>query len=119
MSLNVRIYHNPHCSKSRETLALLEARGLVPELVAYLSTPPSAEVLAALASKLGIAPHGLLRTKEAAYVRLGLTAQSSSAELFAAIAQEPALLERPIVEVGDRAVFGRPPEAVLALLEAP
>jgi arsenate reductase len=112
----VVIYHNPRCTKSRETLALLQAHGVNPQVVEYLQTPLRAAELKVLIGKLGIEPHGLLRTKEAAYRELNLSPKSSLDTITAAIAQEPILMERPVVVVGDQAVLGRPPENVLALL---
>jgi len=112
----VRIYHNPRCSKSRETLALLREHGIEPEIVEYLKTPPRVEELEELLDKLGVEPHALLRSKEEPYARLGLSPKSTRAQVAEAIAQEPILLERPVVVVGKRAAIGRPPEAVLALL---
>lgn len=114
---SVRIYHNPRCSKSRETLALLKAHGVEPEVVEYLKTPPSAAEVKRLIAKLGISPHALLRSGEPAYRERGLTVASSLDEIAEAIAEEPVLLERPVVVVGDRAAIGRPPTSVLALLE--
>ncbi|MDB4989723.1 MAG: arsC [Myxococcaceae bacterium] len=113
---SARMYHNPRCSKSRETLALLEQHHVEVELVEYLKTPPSAREVKALIAKLGVAPHALLRFKEAAYQTLGLSSASSLDAIAKAIAEEPSLLERPIVVVGDKAVIARPPESVLALL---
>ena len=112
----VRIYHNPRCSKSRETLALLREQGVEPEVVDYLKTPPSAAELRGLAKKLGAGPHALLRSKEPAYAAAGLGPDSDLDEVVAAIVKEPVLLERPVVVVGERAAIGRPPERVLALL---
>lgn len=113
---SVRIYHNPRCSKSRETLALLREHDVEPEVVDYLKTPPSAEEVKGLIKKLGIAPHALLRTKEPAYAELGLSVSSSLDQVAHAIAGAPSLLERPVVVVGKKAAIGRPPQAVLALL---
>jgi arsenate reductase (glutaredoxin) len=115
--VNVRIYHNPRCSKSRETLALLESRGVEPEVVEYLKTPLTALEVKRLIGKLGIAPGQLLRSGEDAYKTLKLSKASSLEQVSAAIANHPVLLERPIVEVGDRAAIGRPPENVLPLLK--
>jgi arsenate reductase len=114
--VKVRIYHNPRCTKSRETLALLREHELEPEIVEYLKDPPSAAELEQLIDKLGIEPHALLRTKEAPYAELGLSKQSTRAQIVQAIVQHPVLLERPIVVVGKRAAIGRPPENVLPLL---
>lgn len=112
----VRIYHNPRCTKSRETLALLRERGVEPEIVEYLKQPPTASELEDLIAKLGIQPHDLLRTKEEPYAKLKLGPQSTRAQIVKAIASEPVLLERPIVVVGKRAAIGRPPENVLKIL---
>jgi arsenate reductase len=112
----VRIYHNPRCTKSRETLALLRDKGVDPEVVEYLKTPPTVSEVKALIGKLNIAPGALLRTKEEPYATLGLSPTSSLDAVARAIAKEPVLLERPVVVVGDKAAIGRPPEKVLALL---
>ncbi|PZL88170.1 arsenate reductase (glutaredoxin) [Pantoea sp. ARC270] len=112
----VTIYHNPRCSKSRETLALLNARGLTPEVVLYLQTPPDRETLQSLMQKLGMqSARQLMRTKEALYSELALSDKEESA-LLDALAAHPKLLERPIVIKGDRARIGRPAEAVLDIL---
>lgn len=113
----VRIYHNPRCTKSRETLALLAEHGVEPEVIDYLKEPPSEQEVEQLIDKLDIEPHALLRTKEAPYAELGLSKKSARAQVARAIAQHPILLERPIVVVGKRAAIGRPPEIVLPLLE--
>lgn len=112
-----QIYHNPRCSKSRNTLALLQEHGVEPEVVLYLETPPDAAGLRDLLAKLGKTPAELLRKGEAEYRELGLGAGSSDEELLAAMAGHPKLIERPIVVRGERAVLGRPPENVLALLD--
>jgi arsenate reductase len=112
----VRMYHNPRCSKSRETLALLREHGVEPEIVEYLKEPPTAAEVVELIGKLKLDPHALLRTKEEPYARLKLSPKSSQAAIAKAIASEPVLLERPIVVVGQRAALGRPPENVLSLL---
>jgi len=112
----VTLYHNPRCSKSRETLALLTAHGVEPEIVRYLESPPDRDTLQILLQKLGMAStRQLMRTKEDLYQQLGLE-NASESELLDALAAHPALLERPIVINGDRARLGRPPEAVLAIL---
>ena len=112
-----RLYHNPRCSKSREALQLLQQRGVEPEVVRYLEQPLDAAQLAALHRKLGGGVRAMLRSGEAEYAELGLDDPSLGDEqLLAAIAAHPRLLQRPILEVGGRAVIGRPPEAVLALL---
>lgn len=114
--MRVVIYHNPRCSKSRETLALLRDRGVTPEVIEYLKTPPSADEFLALARKVGLEPHALLRTKEGAYAARGLGPTSSPEAIARAVAEDPILLERPIVVVGKKAALGRPPENVLELL---
>lgn len=114
---DLTLYHNPRCSKSRGALELIEARGLTPNLVRYLETPLNAAQIKALLGKLGISARQLLRTGEDEYKMLQLADESlSEAQLIDAIAQHPKLMERPILEVGDKAVIGRPPENVLELL---
>lgn len=114
--MSVRIYHNPRCSKSRQTLALIEEAGVEPDIMLYLETPPGADELRSLLKKLGIGAHELLRKNEAEYKEAGLSADSSEDDIIAAMQKYPKLIERPIVVKGDRAVLGRPPENVLALL---
>jgi len=114
---NVTIFHNPRCSKSRQTLALLEENGVEPSIVKYLETPPSADELKAVLSKLGISARELLRTKEAEYKEAGLDNQElSEDEVIARMIEFPKLIERPIVIKGDAARIGRPPESVLEIL---
>ncbi|MEI8393521.1 MAG: arsenate reductase (glutaredoxin) [Rhodospirillaceae bacterium] len=109
------IYHNPKCSKSRETLELLRSRGLEPRIVEYLKEPPDRRTLTGLLGLLGLTPRQLLRAKEAAEV--GLDAPSlSDDDLIAGMCANPRTIERPIVVVGNRAVLGRPPEKVLEIL---
>ena len=111
------IYHNPRCSKSRQTLQLLQDNGVEPEVVLYLETPPSAETLVELLNKLGIGARDLLRTGEDAYKELQLKdPQLTDAQLIEAMTSHPKLIQRPIVVCDDRAVLGRPPENVLELL---
>ncbi len=111
------IYHNPRCSKSRQTLALLEENGVSPDVVLYLDTPPTAAELKALLGKLGIQARALLRKAEDAYKAEGLAdAGLDDDALVAAMVAHPKLIERPIVVKGERAVLGRPPENVLELL---
>jgi arsenate reductase len=112
-----RIYHNPRCSKSRATLALLQKHGEVPEIVEYLKTPPDAATLRKLLDKLGLQARDIVRTNEAAFKASGLSLASPPDELIALIVREPKVLQRPIVELGDRARIGRPPERVLEILE--
>lgn len=114
---DLMLYHNPRCSKSRSALELLQARGLAPEVVLYLETPPDAVQLRDVLSKLGMGARQLLRTGEDAYKELNLADQSLTDEqLIAAMVAHPKLIERPILVAGDKAVIGRPPENVLELL---
>ncbi|MGE1154049.1 arsenate reductase (glutaredoxin) [Pseudomonas kitaguniensis] len=114
---DLTLYHNPRCSKSRGALELLEARGLNPSVVRYLETPLDATQLKALLGKLGIGARQLLRTGEDEYTTLNLAdASLSEAQLIAAIAAHPKLMERPILETADKAVIGRPPENLLEIL---
>lgn len=112
-----RMYHNPRCSKSRAALALLRDRGIEPEIVEYLKTPPDLETLRALVGMLGIRPRELLRTGEAEYRELGLDDPGLPDErILQAMVDHPRLIERPIVVQGGRARLGRPPERVLEVL---
>ena len=114
---DLTLYHHPRCSKSRGALELLQARGLAPTVVKYLEEPLNAAQLQGLLGKLGISARQLLRTGEDEYKSLNLAdASLSEAQLIAAIAQHPKLMERPILETADKAVIGRPPEAILELL---
>ena len=113
----VTIYHNPRCSKSRQTLQLLRDRGIEPEVVEYLKTPPGADELDAVLAKLGIEPRALMRTKEAAYREAGMADDGLSRRaLIDLMVANPIVIERPIVVNGARAALGRPPESVLAIL---
>ncbi len=114
---DVTIYHNPQCSKSRETLGLLRQRGLEPTVVEYLKSPPDQETLDRLLRLLEIEPADLLRSKEKEYENLGLAGKLDNREaLVGAMAAHPILIERPIVVAGDRARLGRPPQQVLEIL---
>jgi len=113
----VTIYHNPRCSKSRQTLALLTARGITPRVVHYLDTPPNAATLTRLLKLLSMRPRELMRTHEQPYAELQLDeARRTDDELIAAMVGHPVLIERPIVEANGRAVIGRPPENVLQII---
>jgi arsenate reductase (glutaredoxin) len=115
--MDVRIYHNSRCSKSRGTLELLQARGIEPDVVNYLETPPSAGELKGLLHLLGMTPRQLLRTGEAEYKALGLAEAAMDDEaILQAMVTHPKLIERPIVVANGKAAIGRPPEAVLAIL---
>ena len=112
-----RIYHNPRCSKSRQTLELLRAEGVEPEIELYLETPLDAETIANLPGKLGITAAQLVRRSEQDFKDNNLgRADITEDELIAAMVKYPKLIERPIVVSGNRAVLGRPPENVLELL---
>ncbi|MEH0832263.1 arsenate reductase (glutaredoxin) [Pectobacterium cacticida] len=117
-SASVTIYHNPRCSKSRETLALLQERNITPNIVLYLDTPPDAATLAQLVRQLGFSSaRQLMRTKEEVYRQLALSAPSlTEAQLIQAMVNNPKLIERPIVVAGGQARIGRPPEQVLDIL---
>jgi len=115
--MGVTIYHNPRCSKSRATLDLLRARGVEPQIIEYLSEPPSAQHLGQILDRLGLDPRALMRKKEAPYKELGLDDPAlSRAALIRAMVENPILIERPIVLNGAKAALGRPPEAVLEIL---
>jgi len=115
--MTVTIYHNPRCSKSRATLALLRERGVEPHIVEYLKDPPDAAELGRILRMLGKEPRDLLRRKEAAWKEAGLDDPSlDRAALIAAMVEHPILIERPIVVSGAKAAIGRPPEAVLDIL---
>lgn len=112
----VTIYHNPRCTKSRQTLQLLRERGIEPQIIEYLKTPPSQDTLKQLLTQLDLEPRQLLRKKEAK--ELGLDDPSlGRARLIQAMVENPRVLERPIVVVGHRAALGRPPENVLDILQ--
>jgi arsenate reductase len=115
--LRTTIYHNPRCSKSRQTLALLEERGISPRVVDYLKTPPSAAELKAILKKLGLRPRDLMRKGEPLYAELGLKDRDLDDDaLIALMVANPILIERPIVVSGGKAALGRPPESVLEIL---
>lgn len=113
----VTIYHNPRCTKSRQTLALLEQRGIKPKIIEYLDNPPSAAELKHLLKLLGIPARELLRKKEDEYHQAKLDDPSlSDAEIINAMIKHPRLIERPIVVTGNKAAIGRPPENALKIL---
>ena len=113
----MKIYHNPRCSKSRQTLHLLEERNLSAEVVEYLKTPPNSKELSEILDMLGLEPRQLMRLKEAEYKELGLDDDSLSREqLIEAMVANPKLIERPIVINNGKAAIGRPPETVLEIL---
>lgn len=113
----MKLYHNPRCRKSRETLALLEKEGHDPEVVLYLETPPSAEELDGILTMLGMEPRELMRKKEAEYKEVKAdNPELSREQLIALMVETPKLIERPILVVNGEAALGRPPENVLTIL---
>jgi arsenate reductase len=113
----ITLYHNPRCSKSRDALALLREHGHEPEVVLYLETPPTTKQLKVLLAQLGISARELLRKGEDAYKELNLANEKlSEAALVKAMVENPKLIERPIAILGDKAVIGRPPAKILALI---
>lgn len=112
--MTVTIYHNPRCSKSRDALKLIEARGIAPVIVEYLADPPNAAELARIVKLLGMTPKQILRPKEAK--EAGIDPALDDRALIARMVANPAVIERPIVIAGDKAVVGRPPEKVLEIL---
>ncbi len=115
--MSVTIYHNPRCSKSRQTLALLTERGVEPRIVEYLSAPPEAAELKRILGLLAMAPRDLMRKKEEPYAAKALADEGlSEDDLVAAMIADPILIERPIVLANGKAAIGRPPEKVLEIL---
>ncbi len=110
-----KIYHNPGCSKSRAALRLLQEQGIDPQIILYLETPPSPIELAELLDKLVLQPAALIRRSEPQLENLDVDSLSDD-ELLRLMSTQPILIERPIIVRGDRAIIGRPPERVLALL---
>lgn len=115
--MSVSIYHNPRCSKSRQTLQLLQEQGVEPEVIKYLETPPDRDTLVKILDMLGLEPRDLMRRKEAEYKANGLDdPQLSRDQLIDAMLAHPKLIERPIVVKEGKAALGRPPEQVLEIL---
>lgn len=116
-SETLTIYHNPSCSKSRETLDILNQHNANPEIIEYLDNPPTKNDISNMVKMLGVAPAELLRTTEAAYINAGYNTElMSDEEIIEAIVQHPSLLQRPIIIYGDKAVIGRPPIKVLDII---
>ncbi len=114
--MSVTIYHNPRCSKSRQTLELLKNNGIEPTVVEYLTETPSADELRRIIALLGMTPKDLMRSKEAN--EAGLDAKSmSDDQLIDGMVRNPIVIQRPIVVTEDRAAIGRPPESVLDILK--
>ena len=115
--MTATIYHNPKCSKSRQTLELLKENGITPTIIEYLKTPPTAEELKKILAQLEMSPRDLMRKKEGIYSELKLDDSSlSNDDLIGFMIQHPILIERPIVLTNGKAVLGRPPELVLDIL---
>lgn len=115
--MTITIWHNPRCSKSRETLELIRKKGVEPAIRDYLKQPPSKAEIEKLIDLVGGDPHALIRDGEAEFKALGRKkGDLGKADVAKAIAAHPILLQRPIVVAGARAAIGRPPEAVLPLL---
>lgn len=115
--MSVTIWHNPRCSKSRQTLQLLKDRGIEPDVVEYLKLPPSSDAIQDALKKLNMAPRDLMRRKEAPYKENGLDdAGLSDDALVQAMHDNPVLIERPVVLANGKAAVGRPPEQVLEIL---
>jgi len=113
---NIKIWHNPRCSKSRASFALLEEKNIEAEVIKYLDTPPTEDELKALLVMLGMQPRELMRTKEDIYKELNLKDENDNATLIQAMVNHPKLIERPIIIKDDKAVIGRPIENVVELL---
>lgn len=114
--MSITIYHNPRCSKSRQTLELIRENGIEPTVIEYLKTPLSTEGIQELLKKLDMDATDLVRRNEKVFDEMGLDGADADT-LITALSTEPRLLQRPIVVAGERACLGRPPENVLALLE--
>ena len=115
--MSVTIYHNPRCSKSRQTLNLLQERGIQPTIIEYLETPPSAKKLGEILVMLGLRPRELMRNKEDVYAASSLDNPNlSDDDLIEAMIKHPILIERPIILANDKATIGRPPEQVFEII---
>ena len=114
--MTITIYHNPRCSKSRQTLALIQEKGIEPEIIEYLNSPPSEAELNHILTMLGKDPEELMRRGEQEYKDHFKGRDLSRAEAISLMAQYPKVIERPIVVNGDKAAVGRPPESVLEIL---
>ena len=115
--MTVTIFHNPRCSKSRQTLELLKSNDVEPNIVEYLKTPPTSAELSNIIKMLGVDIRDIIRTKESEYKEVGADNKSlSDSELLSILVATPKLIERPIVITGNKAAIGRPPENVLSIL---
>ena len=113
---NGKLLHNPRCSKSRQTLALLQEKGIQPEIIEYLKTTLKKAELQKIITLLGVSAHDLLRNTEAEYKTLGLSPQSNKNDILNAMLEHPKLIQRPIFIYNNKAAIGRPPENVLGIL---
>ncbi|WP_417501976.1 arsenate reductase (glutaredoxin) [Marinobacter sp.] len=117
MTEPIRIFHNPRCSKSRQALELLTERGIEPEIIRYLETPPTEQELSDILEALGRQPRELMRTGESEFKEQGLgNPHLTREQLIAAMVASPKLIERPIVIANGKAAVGRPPENILTIL---
>ena len=114
--MSIKIYHNPRCSKSRQALALLQEKGIEPEVIEYLNTPPTAAELDAILNTLGLEPDALMRKGEDEYKAHVKGRQLTRNEAIALMVKYPKLIERPIVVAGSKVALGRPPELVLEII---
>jgi arsenate reductase len=115
--MKTKIFHNPQCSKSRQTLALLLDKGIKPEIIDYLKTPPDRKALQNILKMLGMKPIDLIRKREALYKELELGKHADNTQmLLDVMIENPILIERPIVISNNKAVIGRPPELVLDII---
>ncbi len=115
--MSLKIYHNPRCTKSRQTLELLKSKGLEPEVIEYLKNPPSAKELDQILSSLNVEPQAITRKSEELYQQLELSQKKlNRQEWIEVLVKNPILIERPIVMNGKKAAVGRPPENVLEIL---
>ena len=114
----MKIFHNPRCRKSRETLAIIESKGITPELVYYLDQPPTAAELTELLEMLDMSAESLLRKEEPVFRELFKGQEHTEAEWIDIMIQNPKLIQRPIVTKDGKAILGRPPENVMALIQA-
>ena len=115
--MSITIYHNPKCSKSRQTLKLLQEQGINPVTIEYLKNPPTVEKLKEILALLGVSPRDLMRKKEDEYKELDLSnSRLSDEDLIGFMVKNPNLIERPIVLANGKAALGRPPEQVLNIL---
>ncbi len=113
---DITIWHNPRCSKSRQTLELLKANGHEPEVIEYIKNAPDRTKILQALVKLGLSAHDLIRTGDTTYKELGLSKETPDKALVQAMHENPILIERPIVFANDKAAIGRPPEHVLDIL---